>query len=56
MECIYEQEDDDEDEEEEEFEEYFDEEENDVGGLEDVDVIFDEFLLKNEIVGNKLCE
>ncbi|MCO5596125.1 hypothetical protein L7F22_050185 [Adiantum nelumboides] len=56
MERIYEQEDDDEDEEEEEFEEHSDEEENDVGGPEDVDAIFDEFLSKNEIVGNKLRE
>lgn len=53
MERIYEQEDDDE-EEEEEFED--DDAENEVGGPEDVDAIFDDFLSRNEIIGNKLRE
>ncbi|PWN33208.1 uncharacterized protein FA14DRAFT_109692, partial [Meira miltonrushii] len=55
MERIYEQEDDDEDE-EEGFEESEDGEDNEVGGPEDVDAIFEDFLSKNEIIGNRLRE
>lgn len=55
MERIYEQ-DDNEDEEEEEYDEDQDGEDNEVGGPEDVDAIFEDFLSKNEIIGNRLRE
>lgn len=56
MERIYEQEDDEEDEEEEEEDGRSDEQADEVDGPEDVNAIFDDFLSKNELVGNRLRE